>query len=467
VSTDEQARSGHSLAQQKEALRAFDTRRGTRSSRRCKTPEITTLVLAQDRGRLARKPAYHYLLQREFEEYSCKMRSLNDRGYDSPEGELTDGIPDQLAKFERAKTAERTCRSKLQKAPEGKVLAVHGPLRTIAATIGGPLMFLVILAACFSHKAAAQDTLNCSDSTYQEEAQAVFDRDPSDPNNLDDNNDGIACEDLPSRGGGTTTTTGTTTGTSTTGTTGTTGTSTTGTRGTTTGTTTGTTGTTIDASPTASPTADTTTATTRTTGTSTTGDQASGVPGPGASEGYNNPTEIATFAGQEQRRTEPFEVPSDVMRIRYFIDPTDTDFGGYLDVHVFKEGENFFTDSFSTDIETRPTSGSENLLLDQPGRNFLEILPTDVRYQIAVDACGGDIGPIRGATPDTTGASTGTATTAGDSISTRDNVIRDTIPRDRDPLPNTGGPSGLVPAVALLALLISGAAIGLSFVVRR
>jgi DNA invertase Pin-like site-specific DNA recombinase len=57
------------------------------------------------------------------------MRSLNDRGDDSPEGELTDGILDQLAKFERAKTAERTCWSKLQKAREGKVLAVHGPLR--------------------------------------------------------------------------------------------------------------------------------------------------------------------------------------------------------------------------------------------------------------------------------------------------------------------------------------------------
>jgi DNA invertase Pin-like site-specific DNA recombinase len=49
------------------------------------------------------------------------MRSLNDRGDDSPEGELTDGIPDQLAKFERAKTAERTCWSKLQQAREGKV----------------------------------------------------------------------------------------------------------------------------------------------------------------------------------------------------------------------------------------------------------------------------------------------------------------------------------------------------------
>jgi DNA invertase Pin-like site-specific DNA recombinase len=92
---------------------------------------VTTLAL--DRDRLARKPAYHYLLHREFEEYSCKMRSLDARGHDPPKGELTDGILDQLAKFERTKTAESTCRRKLRKAREGKVLAVHGP-RTNSGT---------------------------------------------------------------------------------------------------------------------------------------------------------------------------------------------------------------------------------------------------------------------------------------------------------------------------------------------
>ena len=47
---------------------------------------------------------------------------MNDRGDDSPEGVLHDGILDQLAKFERAKTVERTRRGKLRKAQEGKVV---------------------------------------------------------------------------------------------------------------------------------------------------------------------------------------------------------------------------------------------------------------------------------------------------------------------------------------------------------
>jgi site-specific DNA recombinase len=81
------------------------------------------VVLAQDRDRFAREPAYHYLLRREFEEHGTKIRAMNDRGDDSPEGELTDGILDQLGKYERAKIAERSRRGKLRKAREGKVMA--------------------------------------------------------------------------------------------------------------------------------------------------------------------------------------------------------------------------------------------------------------------------------------------------------------------------------------------------------
>src|SRR3712207_2209159 len=87
-----------------------------------------SVVLAQDRDRFARESAYHYLLRREFEEHGCKIRALNDRGDESPEGELTDGILDQLAKFERAKVAERSRRGKRRMASEGKVIAVSSPL---------------------------------------------------------------------------------------------------------------------------------------------------------------------------------------------------------------------------------------------------------------------------------------------------------------------------------------------------
>jgi site-specific DNA recombinase len=148
VSTDEQARSGYSLAQQLEALREYTDREGYEVLEEVSDPGQSgaslerpgmdrvrdlvaaggvSVVLAQDRDRFAREPAYHYLLRREFEEHGTKIRGLKDRGDESPEGELTDGILDQLAKFERAKTAERSRRGKLQKAREGKVIAIHTP----------------------------------------------------------------------------------------------------------------------------------------------------------------------------------------------------------------------------------------------------------------------------------------------------------------------------------------------------
>jgi hypothetical protein len=138
--------------------------------------------------------------------------------------------------------------------------------------------------------------------------------------------------------------------------------------------------------------------------------QASELPGPGASEGCSNPAEITTFTGQERRRTETFEVPSDVMRIRYFIEPT-MDSGGFLAVDVLKEGDNLFFEFFVTEVVTEPSGGSENILLDEPGTYFLEIDPFDVTYQIAVDACGGDIGPTTGTTTGTTGTTTSRSTT--------------------------------------------------------
>src|SRR5688572_9310659 len=146
VSTDEQARSGYSLAQQLEALREYAAREGYEVLEEVVDPgqsgaslerpgmdrvrDLVALsgggvhvVLAQDRDRFSREPAYTYLLRREFEEHGCELRSLNDRGDGSPEGELTDGILDQLAKYERAKIAERSRRGKLRKAREGRAVA--------------------------------------------------------------------------------------------------------------------------------------------------------------------------------------------------------------------------------------------------------------------------------------------------------------------------------------------------------
>ena len=47
-------------------------------------------------------------LREAFVQHGCKLRALNDRGGDSPEGQLTDGILDQIARFERLKIAEGT-----------------------------------------------------------------------------------------------------------------------------------------------------------------------------------------------------------------------------------------------------------------------------------------------------------------------------------------------------------------------
>ncbi len=49
----------------------------------------------------------------------------------------------------------------------------------------------------------SDDVFDCSDFLFQDVAQAVLDADPSDPHNLDPENNGIACEDLPDRDGDT------------------------------------------------------------------------------------------------------------------------------------------------------------------------------------------------------------------------------------------------------------------------
>ncbi len=143
VSTDEQARTGFSLAQQLETLGAYALGAGIRvleevvdageSGATLVRPGLdrvrdlvrsggVSVVLAQDRDRLSREPAHLYLLGQELEARGCLLRALNDRGDSSPEGELSRGVMDLVAKYERAKMAERSRRGKMRRAREGKVV---------------------------------------------------------------------------------------------------------------------------------------------------------------------------------------------------------------------------------------------------------------------------------------------------------------------------------------------------------
>jgi site-specific DNA recombinase len=130
VSTRGQAEEGYSLRQQLEALRGWAETEGyevldevedAASGASLERPGLdrvrdlvaaggVSVVVAQDRDRFSREPAFTFLLRGEFEERGTKMRALNDRGDESPEGELTDAILDQLAKYERVKIAERSRR---------------------------------------------------------------------------------------------------------------------------------------------------------------------------------------------------------------------------------------------------------------------------------------------------------------------------------------------------------------------
>jgi site-specific DNA recombinase len=122
VSTRGQAERGYSLRQQIEALRTHAKSNNMDVLAECtddgysgitldrpgldRVRELVEvggvdLVLAQDRDRFAREPAFHYLLETEFGKYGTKLVAINDWGGDTPEGQLLRGIQDQVAKYER------------------------------------------------------------------------------------------------------------------------------------------------------------------------------------------------------------------------------------------------------------------------------------------------------------------------------------------------------------------------------
>jgi site-specific DNA recombinase len=147
VSSEERAKKGYSLPDQLAGCRAWATHEGYKVSEEVEDdgwsgaylerPGLdrvrdlvatgsVDVVVVLSRDRLARG-LYAGLLKAEFAEYGTRLVALNAQTDDSPEGELHEGILDQFAAYERNKTAERTRRGKLQKARQGKVIAIHTP----------------------------------------------------------------------------------------------------------------------------------------------------------------------------------------------------------------------------------------------------------------------------------------------------------------------------------------------------
>jgi site-specific DNA recombinase len=146
VSTDEQARTGYSLAQQLERGRQWCAQEGYKVLREVmdaghsgatlerpgmdeirdvvarENPRVD-LVWAQDADRITREPYHRALLDDELAAYGTRLLALDDWGDDSHEGGLLKFLKGWQAKGERLKTAERSRRGKLRKAREGKIIA--------------------------------------------------------------------------------------------------------------------------------------------------------------------------------------------------------------------------------------------------------------------------------------------------------------------------------------------------------
>lgn len=143
VSTQEQARSGFSIPDQKRRLlehAAKDTvvevisddgvsgaseaidRPGLRRVMDLAEAGKIDAVLATSRDRLFRSRLYRLLFERDLEDLGVSLVCLDDTG-----NTFGDAIRDEFATFERDQLAERSRRGKLQKVRQGKLLAAKRP----------------------------------------------------------------------------------------------------------------------------------------------------------------------------------------------------------------------------------------------------------------------------------------------------------------------------------------------------
>src|SRR4029453_16628734 len=72
-------------------------------------------------------------------------------------------------------------------------------MRRVAVSFAAACGVLCLLAPAWAQSPQEGDLYDCSDFTYQEDAQAQLL--PGDPHGLDADKDGIACEELPPRPG--------------------------------------------------------------------------------------------------------------------------------------------------------------------------------------------------------------------------------------------------------------------------
>ncbi|MBE3581131.1 MAG: recombinase family protein [Thermoanaerobacteraceae bacterium] len=142
VSTEDQAKHGYSLAEQREACyrRAISLgatmilefadegvsgatldRPGLNALREAVRGGRVEIIIVRDPDRLSRRLAHQLLLTEEFERAGARLDFLDFTWQDTPEGRMFYAIRGAIAEFEKEKIRERMIRGKLQKAKQGGI----------------------------------------------------------------------------------------------------------------------------------------------------------------------------------------------------------------------------------------------------------------------------------------------------------------------------------------------------------
>lgn len=142
VSTEDQARNGFSLSEQREACAARAQELGAEqvllfadegiSGEVLERPGLSglrdavregrvELIFIRDADRLSRRLAHQLLLAEEFERFGARIEFLDSSYQDTPEGRLFFSVRAAVAEFEKEKIRDRTMRGKRQKAQKGGV----------------------------------------------------------------------------------------------------------------------------------------------------------------------------------------------------------------------------------------------------------------------------------------------------------------------------------------------------------